>query len=1187
MWRAFRIAAMLFGAAVMLSGEALADSFWDRLQPEQTVGSFRAVSLYEGARGEAMGGRFVSGKYGFVVDLLEIESVPQAFFWIKTPPTSDKGEPHTCEHLLLGKGNRGRHVASLEDMSLGSSSAYTGQLRTCYHFNTIADEQAFRRLFEAKLVALLQPDFTDEEIKREVCHVGVEEDPETGELSLEEKGTVYTEMVSSFEKPWYYHASALWDLVYGDGHPISNIAGGSPDGLRTLTPEDLRRFHQRTHRLANMGVIIAVPSTVDTGSLLQWLDALLDELGETPTAGREVGIAVRGLPEPGAGPHGAIRAVSHPSEDPEDPASIHLCWPAWLDLDSTEEFLLRLFVGALSSGDASRLYKLLVDSSTREADFGIREVWGWVPRYPGTPVWIGFGGLDAARVDTRAAEGIRASVLREIERICAYDDGSEELAAFNREVEGHLLRSDRERRERLDSPPMFGFRSGPAGWWVSHLETLERVEGFRKSLILREQYEEASRLLRSYTNAWKDLVRRWRLLEAEPYAVGSVPDPELLDQLRHDKEARLRSYTAGFRARYGAEDDAQAIALYQTEFNSTTAHLDSLASGQDIPAFVSNPPLTLDDQLQYEVLSLPGRMPLVASAFPHMTSSTFGVAFRLDVVPESLLVYVPFLPEVLTSLGAIKDGVVIRYDEMQRRLREDLLRYGARFDHGYETGRTELLLEGSGSSPAELRRVIEWMEASLYAPYLHADNLSRILDVIDQRLVALQTTTKHAEESWADGPVYAYRHQDDPLFLSTRCYMTAAHHMQRLRFLLTDAGPAHGAVTTMLDRFTSYGRGRSRRELTELLSLLAEAGTRASADDAERAPSLPFPIDGVPAGLLDIVVRALRTTLPDIPDAALEQDWEYLCQRIKRDIAVEPEHAMAAIRHTLELLLKSDNTRAYLVSNGDDRSAVMSGVARLARLLDSDHPSVRQHYSADKRIIARLAERIPVAREPLYVGLVHEGTNNGLLAYSARYAAPLDTSSVTEYLAGKLFGGGGPHSLFMRTWGAGLAYSNGISVDEMRGRVSYYAERCPDVAQTMAFVVNELKTAEHRPGLADYAVAQAFRRTRAASRYESRGRAMAADLADGYTPERVAAFRSRILEIGGVDGLHDSLVERLPGIYGKVLVGYGPPLSESVEGCFFLIGPEPQFQSLEAHIASTEGPEPIYRLYPRDFWLVP
>src|SRR3712207_8568127 len=43
---------------------------------------------------------------GFTIDLLQIQSVPQSFIWVKSFPVSDMGEPHTQEHLLIAKGDR-------------------------------------------------------------------------------------------------------------------------------------------------------------------------------------------------------------------------------------------------------------------------------------------------------------------------------------------------------------------------------------------------------------------------------------------------------------------------------------------------------------------------------------------------------------------------------------------------------------------------------------------------------------------------------------------------------------------------------------------------------------------------------------------------------------------------------------------------------------------------------------------------------------------------------------------------------------------------------------------------------------------------------------------------------------------------------------------------------------------------
>jgi hypothetical protein len=178
--------------------------------------------------------------------------------------------------------------------------------------------------------------------------------------------------------------------------------------------------------------------------------------------------------------------------------------------------------------------------------------------------------------------------------------------------------------------------------------------------------------------------------------------------------------------------------------------------------------------------------------------------------------------------------------------------------------------------------------------------------------------------------------------------------------------------------------------------------------------------------------------------------------------------------------------------------------------------------------------------------------------------------AVVNCLSGKSLGGGGPHGLFMKTWAAGLAYSNGYGYSQSTGRVSYYAERCPDVSETMKFVVSQVQNPPDDPSLVDYAVAQVFQASRAPSKYEARGEAMAADLADGFTPERVASFREKVLSVRDREHLFGTLKEHMPQAYGPVLIGYGPTLASSKNANFFLIGPKQQFKSLEDFVDLSE-----------------
>ena len=88
----------------------MTDATLDTLSEGAKVRGFTAESLYLDDADKPIGARFKHDATGFTVDYLRIETAPQGFIWVNSFPTSDKGEPHTQEHLLLGKGNRGREA---------------------------------------------------------------------------------------------------------------------------------------------------------------------------------------------------------------------------------------------------------------------------------------------------------------------------------------------------------------------------------------------------------------------------------------------------------------------------------------------------------------------------------------------------------------------------------------------------------------------------------------------------------------------------------------------------------------------------------------------------------------------------------------------------------------------------------------------------------------------------------------------------------------------------------------------------------------------------------------------------------------------------------------------------------------------------------------------------------------------
>jgi hypothetical protein len=248
--------------------------------------------------------------------------------------------------------------------------------------------------------------------------------------------------------------------------------------------------------------------------------------------------------------------------------------------------------------------------------------------------------------------------------------------------------------------------------------------------------------------------------------------------------------------------------------------------------------------------------------------------------------------------------------------------------------------------------------------------------------------------------------------------------------------------------------------------------------------------------------------------------------------------------------------------------------------------TARTNYGNERRIEARLKARGGSTAKPVYVGLLAPNMSGGVMMNSAKLTsyAETDREAILNFLTTKLYSGGGAHAVFSKTIGAGLAYSNGISSSPATGLMGYYAERTPELPQTLRFAMGEVKRPFDQP-LAEYVVALAFS-SRASAPYETRGEAMAANMADGTTPEVVTRFRRAILDTRKIPDLSAELYRRKDKVYERVFPGYGIKGKDVASGNFFVIGPEKQMAAYEAYLKSVEGAETqLYRLYPRDFWL--
>jgi Zn-dependent M16 (insulinase) family peptidase len=1150
------------------------------------ISGFRTQALYTDEADKPLGARFVHERTAFILDVLQIQSVPQGYIYVNSFPTSDKGEPHTQEHLLLGKGSVGRAVSSAETMSLVNSNAFTQQIRTSYNFNTGAGAEVFYDHFEHQMNALLHPDYTDEEIRREVRNFGITENPGDKTLRLEEKGSVYNEMTSSFARPFsrLFHEAGL--LVYGSDNPFSFVSGGSPEALRSLTPEDIRKFHAANYHLGNMGMIGSFSKEMALGDILKRTDAILNRL--EPKTSQQKFKTVADIPAPKMAPQGKIEIVEYPDKNEQQSSPLMFMWPANLQLDNQELGLLELFLANVAGDPTTNLYKLLVDTKTRAIDIGARGVFSNVNDSLGNPSYIGVLNVTPVNMTEEKIAQVRQLVLDEIARVAAFKDGSLELTEFNTRMKNRVADARRSLSKFVNTPPGFGFRNTGSDW-MDQLDRINRSPGFRKSVTLKPEIAFAEKLLGGNTNFWRDYITRWQLTSVKPYALAAKPNSNLLKQDEQERAARAAAEVQRLKAKYNVTDDQEAIRRYKVEYDAASAELDQLAKKDARTRFIDAPPMTLDDQLDFNVKTASNGVPLVTSTFDSMSSATTGIALRLGGVPDDELFYLSAMPGLLTRVGVIRDGKAISFDEMSELWKKEILSLNSSFSINARTDRDELVVRGSGNDAAEAVRAVAWMKLVLGHPNWGVENLPRIRDVVDQTLTALRNTMQGSEESWVNDLALAYRKQDNPIILTTSSFLTRAHNVHRLRWQLKDAGSNSEAIGGWLEKLGTAGNVAKRDEIKALLGAIQK--TKGSGGTvAESVKPLWDGYESLPDSAKLIAVEAakdLDQLLNDIPDASLKDDWAYLCTEMKHDLLISPAQALGNLDKVRQQVLKTGGARLFVIGSRETQQQL---AAPLNALLGELEPAtfVSIEHSNVKLIDQRLAQRLPDSKGPVFVGLMNPNAQGGVIINSAPLVTyqDLNREALLQYLASKLYGGGGSHSIFTKTIGAGLAYSNGLGGSPNVGRQSYYAERTPEVPQTLKFVIDELRKAPRDPELAEYAIAQAFQESRAASTYEARGEAMAADVADGLKPEQVREFRKAVLALRKTPKLGDALFDRMAAVYARVLPGYDPQLKAVPGAIYFVIGPEKQFAAYEAYLKSTLGSDTrLYRLYPRDFWM--
>lgn len=1129
----------------------------------QLIAGFQVVAHYTNHTEQVVGLRLTHLATGLPLHFLWMDTAPQAAIMIRTYPDADHGAAHALEHLLLGKGTTGRALQTLADMRLGSITAGTAERYTWYHFYAGSGRTSFYEVLRQLLEALFHPDFSDAEAQQEVYQIGVATEPQTGTRWLTEQGTVYTEMHSQqgMYDSWY----ALLKLALGPDHPLTFQAGGTPDAIRRLTPQEIRRFHRQHYILGpSTPLVFVMDRQQPPEQVLTALERLLFAFHHIESnAARET--VVTSLPRILPAELRELRLVPRPSKDATDPAPIVFGWPP-VHLPSLDDRLrLDALLAALGQGPQSILYRRLVDRQTREIDLGATGVDSallptYDPAWPVSLVWI--EGIPGDRITTERLEELRSHVQARLREIASYPDGSGELLALNRQIIAYLTARRRALTVWHASPPGFGQRRLEATW-IEHLELLDQEPPGRRPLDWQPYWSRLGAEIESGTNIWRGVIERAGLLEI-PYGTAAIPSPALLQQLEQERQARLATALATIQQRYNSVDDQEALRRFEADQSDQQAQRSGTTQLMTLPTFTMHPPRTFDDTLSYAQLTIAG-VPAVASYVEGAALTEIGLAFDLQVVPRRLYRYLPLLPGLLRSTGVQEGEGGTPYRTFEEHIQRHLYRLETRYSATPEANRYELLITASGVGLKEFSAALESVRSVTQANALRPDNLSRIADLLQQHLSIERTLTQRPEEEWIETLAQAFRFQDNHLYLSLMAPPTRAHHLHRLAWQFAGPVPTETLqdLQVFATRLLASLRTVSVMEMASMLADLQETGLRGQLVDYWRGQLQAWPPALVWEGLQRLSVEALA------------------------DLQVGPAQAIQEMRELQALIINRSRLRLWLMGDRRLLQEARPHVVSLLRsfpLRDVKAPRVDRTPVVWPRLHSRYPEL--AIGHPAYVGYIYEGSLTGNVVVTAKGPTyrDLDESAVITVLAGKSLAGTGPHTWYKKTWEAGLAYGNGLDVRPREGTILYYADRCPSVRATLAFIRTMAEEASQpsQASAVDYALAQTFAFSRTALSPSARAEAMAIDLREGLTPERMQRFSQILRRLRTDPQLLQHLREAVPRVVATVTLGpEHRALQSAAQAIFFVIAPESQLAELESDIPGKLLP----RVWPSDFWL--
>lgn len=1118
--------------------------------------NFAVAAQYTGLQDAVVGLKLIHTRSNAPIYLMTMKTAPQASIEVTNSLSNDSGVPHILEHILVGKTREAHKFVDLVSMELGAYSAQVNSSSTQFHIVANSGVTSFFKIFDQMLRALFAANISDEDITREAYYMDVHHDPNSGQYSLSEQGSIYAEMQSQqgLWNFWY----EINKMVLGPGHTESFSGGGKPAVIRTLTPAAAKAYYRKHYVLGPYTpIIIAIDKSTDVNSFLRQLSQTLDSFS------KEESKVVAWQHPKIVPPHKAeLKVVPYPSMATNEPGTIYFAWSPREVKSLSEQLLLESLIYALNT----RYWQpRLVDSETKKFDLPITAAsmgtTNIAANHFAPRVYLGIEGIPPKQITVTSMKKLQSFIQKTLIEVSDLSATAPELAELKALALTFLRNNDRSLKIWHQSPPGFGDRELNSSW-LQIFQSLELEPGAKKSLTGQDVTSATEQLLASPTNPWKKLIDQLKLADL-PSGAAAVASADMALDLEIELSKRKTAEVERLKKFHNTNDEQQALAkqyaLLHEEQNRPTA-----VAEKNSEKFTSSPPLTYDDAIVFKRTAIAG-VPTVKAIFDQFPRLQLGLNFDLHGLPPYYDLYLPMLPELIRNTGIKTERETLNASEWNAKLAEEIEHLDATFAMAPRTNRMQLQITGSGTNESEFARALNFVAKAMHNNFVEEGNISRIRDLVDKNIKRESMFAKEPEEYWLNDLAQAFIYRENQLFLALNSHATKLHFLQRLRWRLKD----HVSAETQTD-LSSF---------THTFFLRFENVP----DEEVRSQLSQVQAEGLKQELIDYML----TMSQQFPPGELGTGLKRLATEVLADLQIGVTQALTDLQIMQAMVLNRARLSMLLVG---DRALLTKATPKVRQLINSlPHFDLQSETTRSTETIkATLRNRYPDFNEadPIFVALVDDNLVTGNIVISSRPQDGLnsDRDALHKFLAGKIVSSDGDHSLFRKTWQRGLAYSNGIGVNPYTGTWGYYAERNPSIANTLRFVLEETKNFENLsdPTLVDAGFANWFSFSRVHLKPSRRATDMFDDLSDGDTPAKIRRLSRKVLKLRDDPELFAKLKERF-GLVRELLF---VPLESPAKGSgnktiYFFVAPEQQLKELEAAFPNIK----LYRTYPSDYWV--